>query len=88
MSHFTDRINGRAAAGIQNKPIATSFMKIGSLCGGAGIRGDIPGGASHDDWAEMEARLAFATNQMEDAQAALARKHAQQQEFIDRADKV
>ena len=41
-----------------------------------------------DTWNEMECRLEYMQNQVEEAQAALARKHLQQQELTDRTEKA
>ena len=78
----------QAAHGIQNKPVATSYLKLGD----GQKRPETAGGASTgaglnvQDWNQMECRLQYMTAELEEAQAALSRKHLQQQVIIDRAE--
>ena len=73
------------AHGIQNKPVAQSRMMSVAADKGVGALakdGDGAGadGGSHQDWHEMECRLQYLKAEAEEAQAALARKHAQLEE--------
>ena len=86
----------QAANGIINKPITTSLMSVGgfdnkhspstgqgdssSASGGGG-----GGGQSVEHWHEMECRLEYMQSQVDESQQALARKHIQHQEFVERA---
>ena len=93
----------QAANGIINKPITTSSMTmlggttigVGSLssvgAASAGASAAAAGGggaASVEHWQEMEVRLQYMQSQVDEAQQALARKHIQHQEFLDRAEKA
>jgi len=81
----------QAANGIINKPVTTSQMTVG---GGSSFAFDInnkssmegAAGASVEHWHEMECRLEYMQSQVEEAQQALARKHIQQQELMERAE--
>jgi len=78
----------QAAHGILNKPVATSYLKLGegkshAESGGAGGTG---AGLNVQDWNQMECRLQYMQAELEEAQAALSRKHTQQQVIIDRAE--
>ena len=77
----------QSANGIINKPISNSKMSVGSMSfhDTASTSSD-PNAV--DTWQEMECRLEYMQNQVEEAQAALARKHLQQQELLDRAEKA
>lgn len=77
------------AKGITNKPVATSFLKVGGLAGGpVSARGDKTDAneASMQDWNAMLARMKYMEEQMNEAQAALARKHTLQAEIIARSE--
>uniref|UniRef100_A0A7S4K938 Kinesin motor domain-containing protein n=1 Tax=Odontella aurita TaxID=265563 RepID=A0A7S4K938_9STRA len=83
----------QSANGIVNKPVSTSYMSIGpsTVVNSASSSNDIPGGDqgnSVEHWHQMECRLQYMQAQVEEAQAALARKHMQQQEFVERAEKA
>lgn len=81
----------QAANGIINKPVTTSSMTVGggSGVGAASMTSAPPGGAaSVEHWHEMEVRLQYMQSQVDEAQQALARKHVQHQEFLDRAEKA
>lgn len=79
----------QAANGIINKPVTSSLM---TTHGGAmpvagdkkGSGGDPFGTVEH--WNEMECRLQYMQSQVEEAQQALARKHLQQQELMEKAE--
>ena len=77
----------QAAHGIQNKPVATSYLKLGegkARLETAGASGS--GGSNVQDWNQMECRLQYMQAELEEAQSALSRKHMQQQVIIDRAE--
>jgi len=80
----------QSANGIINKPVSTSYLSVGR--GAANVAagsGDAPGnGASLEYWHEMECRLEYMKGQVEEAQGALARKHLQQQQIEERAEKA
>ena len=73
------------AHGIQNKPVATSYLKVGTSfkVDGTAAGGD---GTTLQDWHEMECRLAYMQAQKEEAQAQLARKHLEQEQLERRAN--
>ena len=79
----------QAANGIINKPITTSLMTVGGFDNkspkGEGASG---AGSSIEHWHEMECRLEYMQSQVDEAQQALARKHIQHQEFVERAEKA
>jgi len=80
----------QSANGIVNKPVSTSFMAAG---GGSGsLSGNSTpsknGGITTESWHEMECRLQYMQTQVEEAQAALGRKHMQQAELVERAEKA
>lgn len=66
------------AMGIQNKPVAMSYLKMAGIdgVGAAGSAGTGSGGGSIEEWSRMEMRLAYMESQVAEAQSALARKHA------------
>jgi len=86
----------QSARGIDNKPISTSFMALGGmqLCTNSdtdatnGNNNSKSGGLTVEHWQEMECRLEYMKAQVEEAQGALARKHLQQQELMERAEKA
>ncbi|KAG7373775.1 kinesin motor domain containing protein [Nitzschia inconspicua] len=79
-----------AANGIVNKPVTTSFMTAGSgtitsvLDKKPSATDDGVGSIEH--WHELEVRLEYMKAQVEEAQQALARKHIQHQEILERAE--
>ena len=79
----------QAANGIINKPVTTSLMSVGGFDNksprGEGVSG---AGTSIEHWHEMECRLEYMQSQVDEAQQALARKHIQHQEIVDRAEKA
>jgi len=76
----------QSANGIMNKPVSSSLISFG--VGENGFSNERPKeGSSVESWQEMEMRLQYMQAQVEEAQAALARKHLQQQELQERADK-
>jgi hypothetical protein len=82
----------QAAVGIVNKPVSTSFMSSTPGKAPPAIRNGDDGDKSHENqveyWHEMECRLQYMQAQVEEAQAALARKHLQQQELQERNEKL
>ena len=78
------------AHGIQNKPVATSYLKMNaqlshgmSFDAKDGIGGD---GGRAQDWHEMECRLQYMQSQVDEAQSTLARKHLEQEAIERRAE--
>jgi hypothetical protein len=72
----------QSANGIVNKPVSNSLLSFSSNVSTSESTNS--GEPSVEHWQEMECRLEYMTAQVEEAQAALARKHLQQQELIDR----
>ena len=77
----------QAANGIINKPKTTSLMSVGGL-DNRSPRGEGAAGNAVEHWHEMECRLEYMQSQVDEAQQALARKHIQHQEFLERAEKA
>lgn len=79
----------QAAHGIINKPVSASYMSqstnASSMLSGSGAPANGQVG-SIEKWSELETRLEYMTMQVEEAKAALARKHLQQQELVERAE--
>ena len=79
----------QAANGIVNKPITSAYLSLGSSSTVSSIGS---GGSTEpntvEHWQEMECRLEYMQAQVEEAKAALARKHLQQQELLERAEKA
>eukprot|EP00586_Coscinodiscus_wailesii_P008573 CAMPEP_0172524950 /NCGR_PEP_ID=MMETSP1066-20121228/294458_1 /TAXON_ID=671091 /ORGANISM="Coscinodiscus wailesii, Strain CCMP2513" /LENGTH=1035 /DNA_ID=CAMNT_0013308107 /DNA_START=875 /DNA_END=3982 /DNA_ORIENTATION=- len=83
----------QSANGIINKPVATSYLSVAPGGSMSKLSSDAAGGdaSSHNGveyWQEMECRLQYMQAQVEEAQAALARKHMQQQELTERTEKA
>eukprot|EP00531_Pseudo-nitzschia_arenysensis_P020413 CAMPEP_0116150512 /NCGR_PEP_ID=MMETSP0329-20121206/19588_1 /TAXON_ID=697910 /ORGANISM="Pseudo-nitzschia arenysensis, Strain B593" /LENGTH=862 /DNA_ID=CAMNT_0003647033 /DNA_START=81 /DNA_END=2669 /DNA_ORIENTATION=- len=78
----------QAANGIINKPITTSLMTVGGLDNNSPKGDGVSGAGSIEHWHEMECRLEYMQSQVDEAQQALARKHIQHQEFVERAEKA
>lgn len=80
----------QAAHGIINKPVSASYLseatKSSSIL--SGMETSSTGPQTLEHWKEMEVRLEYMKCQVEEAKAALARKHLQQQELVDRCDKA
>jgi hypothetical protein len=80
----------QAANGIINKPVITSFLSgnsnsmNGSALTSSSSNSEKAGAVEH--WHELECRLEYMKNQVEEAQQALARKHLQQQELIEKTE--
>ena len=80
----------QSAQGIQNKPVAQSYLKM-NADGRPGTAGGSSGGGAGiniEQWQEMEARLAYLEAQADEATAALARKHKEQEVIVARAKKA
>lgn len=84
----------QAANGIVNKPITTSFMSGSSSSLPADFfKSSFTGGGKNEvgaveHWRDMECRLEYMKAQVEEAQQALARKHLQQQELVEKAEQA
>ena len=81
----------QAAHGIKNKPVSASYMSQATNASAMLSGKDAPGSGqigSIEKWTEMETRLEYMQCQVEEAKAALARKHLQQQEFVERAEQA
>jgi len=83
----------QSASGIVNKPVATSYMNLTPCrsvpaASASGESNGTDNANSVEHWHEMECRLQYMQAQVEEAQAALARKHMQQQELVDRVEKA
>ena len=76
----------QSANSIVNKPVATSYLSVGSGATAGGMGKAVEGNQSLEHWHEMECRLQYMQAQVEEAQGALARKHMQQQEIVQRAE--
>ena len=75
------------AQGITNKPVATSFLKVGT--GAAPVaRGEGEAAGSMQDWNALLTRMKYLEEQAAEAEAALARKHTQQAEIVARAEEA
>jgi len=81
----------QSANGIVNKPVATSYLSI------TPSRAVLPptnsldkistdNGNKTDHWHEMDCKLTYMQAQVDEAQAALARKHMQQQELVEKVE--
>jgi len=72
------------AAGIRNRPIASSLLRSSRAPGdGSGTN---QSGCSSTEWAELEMKVAYLSAEVEEAQAALARKYQEMQEMAERAE--
>ena len=78
----------QSANGIINKPVSTSFMAAGGASFSGATTPSKKGGITTESWHEMECRLQYMQTQVEEAQAALGRKHMQQQELQEKADRL
>lgn len=77
------------ASGIKNKPVASSLLRT-YRSPNAEVRlenGGAPSSAcGANDWAELEMKVAYLTQEVEEAQAVLARKYQETQSATERAD--
>lgn len=76
------------ANGIQNKPVATSFLRLarGDSRSSSDLGSSSLTGMGSMDWAEVEMKIMYLTQEVEEAQSALARKYLEMQEFQERAE--
>ena len=77
-----------SANGIVNNPVSSSLIAFGDNMPGMGNSADTKAPPTVESWQEMEMRLQYMQTQVEEAQAALARKHLQTQEFQERLEKT
>ena len=75
-----------SANGIINKPVSSSSIGFGDYNMPSNVDTNSP--PTIESWQEMEMRLQYMQTQVDEAQAALARKHIQQQDLQDRAEKA
>lgn len=75
----------QSACGIVNKPISSSSIAFGDMPNF--FDKSSSGECTVESWQEMEMRLQYMQTQVDEAQAALARKHIQQQELQDKVNK-
>jgi hypothetical protein len=78
----------QAANGIVNRPVSSSYLSLGSSAASCSMDAGSTEHSSVEHWQEMECRLEYMQTQVEEAKAALARKHIQEQELRDRAEKA
>lgn len=78
----------QAANGIINKPVTSSLMTSQPSSIPIGGEKKASGGdmGTVEHWHELECRLQYMQSQVEEAQHALARKHLQQQELVEKAE--
>mmetsp|Transcript_30074 Transcript_30074/g.84731 ORF Transcript_30074/g.84731 Transcript_30074/m.84731 type:complete len:830 (-) Transcript_30074:245-2734(-) len=77
------------AVGIRNRPVASSALRVGRGCGSGELRGEVGcagPGSSSVEWAEMEMKMNYLAQEVEEAQAALAKKYEEEQELRQRAE--
>jgi len=79
-----------SATGIINKPVSSSLIALGESMppSMSSDSKSSPNAPTIESWQEMDMRLQYMQAQVDEAQAALARKHLQQQELQDRAEKA
>lgn len=81
----------QSALGIVNKPVSASLLSLhpGQAFPHPPSEGDNGVNVNAVEyWHEMECRLQYMQAQVEESQAALARKHLQQQELVERAERA
>ena len=79
----------QAAMGIMNKPVSASYMTDATGSSAILARKDTGGSAaSIEQWNEMETRLEYMHSQVEEAKAALARKHLQQAALVEQVEQA
>ena len=77
-----------SANGIVNNPVSSSLIAFGDNMPVMGNTTHTKAPPTVESWQEMEMRLQYMQTQVEEAQAALARKHLQTQEFQERLEKT
>ena len=75
-----------SANGIVNTPVSSSFIMFGDNI--PGFDDSKPSAITIDCWQEMEMKNQYLQTQVDEAQAALARKHIKEKELQDRAEKA
>ena len=75
----------QSACGIVNKPVSSSSIALGDMPNFSDKTSS--GECTVESWQEMEMRLQYMQTQVDEAQAALARKHIQQQELQEKVEK-
>ena len=78
----------QSASGIINKPVAVSYLSVGSGSRATTASTEISDNRSIEHWQEMEMRMEYLQSQVEEAQAALARQYREQKTIIDRAERA
>lgn len=76
----------QSACGIVNKPFSSSSIAFGDMSNFSDKTSS--GECTIESWQEMEMRLQYMQTQVDEAQAALARKHIQQQELQEKVEKA
>jgi len=82
------------ASGIRNRPVASSLLRTTRMPCSAELRsandtvGTSGTGLGASDWVELEMKVAYLTQEVEEAQAALASKYRETQELVDMAEKA
>lgn len=74
------------ANGIQNKPVASSLLRVTRDPLAGDLSGTSSCGRTSTDWAEAEMKIMYLTQEVEEAQSALARKYQEMQELVERAE--
>lgn len=73
------------ASGIKNRPVASSLLRTIRLAATGEGRNVVGAEATGGDWAELEMKVSYLTQEVEEAQAALARKYREAQDHYERA---
>ncbi|CAJ1375836.1 unnamed protein product [Effrenium voratum] len=78
------------AAGIKNRPVASSLLRTATVASAARTVHDVSSssGLGASDWAELEMKVTYLSQELEEAQVALGRKYQEAQEEADRAMKA
>jgi len=74
------------ASGIQNRPVASSLLRMGSASSDRLGSGDSTPVGFGDLTSDIEMRIAYMAQEVEEAQGALARKQQESQELAERAE--
>lgn len=78
------------ASGIRNRPVASSLLRTNRAAGSetrpAGGESGSSSGCGASDWAELEMKVAYLTQEVEETQGQLARKYLEAQENLERAE--
>lgn len=75
------------AAGIKNRPVANSLYKSVGRQGFVAVpHGELVGGVSACDWSELEMRITYLNQEVEEAQSALARKYRETLELSEQLE--